>query len=260
MPPSQTRPESFTDIQYAFTRHIRDPENQPAPADVEDRRMAIYRDLFYRNVESFLANSFPVLKKIIPDEQWHDMIRDYFSRHRARTPLFPKMPTEFLQYLEHERSGHSDDYPFLLELAHYEWLEVELSLDTRDISEEGIATGADLLAGIPVLSALIRPVVYQFPVHNISLDYLPESAAEQPTYLVVFRKRNDEIGFLELNSVAARLLELLQQQSDRTGKELLLQIAAELQHPDPVAVIKGGLEIMQGMHEKDIILGTKIID
>ncbi len=124
MPPSQTRPESFTDIQYAFARHIRDPENQPAPADVEDRRMGIYRDLFYRNVESFLANSFPVLRKIIPDEQWHDMIRDYFSRHRARTPLFPKMPTEFLQYLEHERSGHSDDYPFLLELEHYEWLEV----------------------------------------------------------------------------------------------------------------------------------------
>ncbi len=111
-----------------------------------------------------------------------------------------------------------------------------------------------------MLSALIRPIVYQFPVHNISLDYLPESAAEQPTYLVVFRNRNDEIGFLELNSVAARLLELLQQKSDRTGKELLLLIAAELQHPDPAAVIKGGLEIMQGMHEKDIILGTKIID
>lgn len=260
MPSSQTRSESLADIQYAFARHIRDPENQPAPADVEDRRMEIYRSLFYRNVESFLANSFPVLRKIIPDEQWHDMIRDYFSRHQARTPLFTKMPTEFLQYLEHERSGHSDDYPFLLELAHYEWLEVELSLDNRDISEVGIATDTDLLAGIPVLSALIRPMTYQFPVHNISPDYLPESAAEKPTYLVVFRNRNDEIGFLELNSVAARMLELLQQQSERTGEELLQQIAEELQHPDPAAVIKGGLEIMQGMHEKDIILGTKIID
>ena len=36
----------FRDIQYAFARHIRDPENNPAPVDAEDRRLAIYRDLF----------------------------------------------------------------------------------------------------------------------------------------------------------------------------------------------------------------------
>jgi len=67
MTPSQNNmPDTFTDIQYEFTRHIRDPENQPAPADIEDRRMEIYRDLLYRNVESFMANSYPVLRKITP--------------------------------------------------------------------------------------------------------------------------------------------------------------------------------------------------
>ena len=36
-----------------------------------------------------------------------------------------------------------------------------------------------------------------------------------------------------------------------------MAIVNELNHPDPDVVIKGGLEIMQDMHEKDILLGTK---
>ena len=35
---------SFKDLQYRFTAHIRDPQNNPAPEGIEDRRLAIYRD------------------------------------------------------------------------------------------------------------------------------------------------------------------------------------------------------------------------
>ena len=71
-------------------------EHQPAPDDVEDRRMAIYRELFYNNVEGFLSNSFPVLRKLHDDDRWHAMVRDFFSQHLAQTPLFLEIPREFL--------------------------------------------------------------------------------------------------------------------------------------------------------------------
>jgi hypothetical protein len=61
----------FTRRQYAFAAHIRDPEHQPAPDDIEDRRMQIYRELFYNNVEGFLSGTFPVLRKIHSDGDWH---------------------------------------------------------------------------------------------------------------------------------------------------------------------------------------------
>ena len=89
----------FTRRQYEFAAHIRDPENRPAPQDVEDRRMAIYRELFYNNVEGFIANSFPVLRSLLEDTAWHAMIRDYFSSHRAQTPYFLEIPREFLAWL-----------------------------------------------------------------------------------------------------------------------------------------------------------------
>jgi len=246
----------FQEIQYGFARHIRDPEHQPAPEDIEDRRMEIYRGLFYRNVEGFIANSFPVLRKITSDDRWHEMIRDYFKNHQAHTPLFPKMPQEFLQYLEQERDVE-DDPPFLLELAHYEWIELAVSLDTRDITWEGINPGGDILEGIPVLSPLTMLLSYRYPVHTISPEIQPQEPPAQPTYIVVYRDRNHKVGFVELNPVSARLLELIKADNSLSGRKLLESIAAELNHPNPEVVIKGGLETMQNFLQKDVLLGTR---
>jgi len=251
------KPAGFRDIQYQFTRHIRDPEHAPAPAGIEDRRMRIYRDLLYNNVEDFLANGFPVLREITPQARWQAMVRDYFRNHQARTPLFPKMPQEFLQYLARERQPDAEDYPFIQELAHYEWLELAISIDSREIPEAGIDINGDLLAGVPVLSPLAWPFSYRYPVHRISPDFLPREAPEQPTYLVVYRDRGDEVGFLELNPVSARLVEKLQAQSGQSGKQMLLDIAEEIQHPEPQVVVNGGVDILESMRGKDIIPGVR---
>ena len=250
-----SKDKPLRDIQYGFARHLRDPDNAPAPNDVEDRRMQIYRDLFYRNVESFIAKSFPVLREITDDESWHEMLRDYFNNHQAHTPLFPKMPQEFLQYLQNEREA-DDDYPFISELAHYEWVELALSLDTREIDMTGIDENGDLLDGVPLLSHLAWALSYEFAVHRISPDYLPSVAEKQNSYLIVYRNKADEVGFMELNPVSARLVELMQEDKNQTGRELLLSIAQELQHADSNVVINGGLEILKALHEKDIVLGT----
>ena len=254
---SQQAPD-FRELQYQFTNHIRDPENIAAPADIEDRRMKIYRDLLYNNVEDFLASGFPVLRKIITDEDWHNMVRDYFKTHQARTPLFPKMTQEFLQYLDTEREATEKDYPFLKELAHYEWLELAISIDSREIADVTADANGDLLKSVPVISPLAWPFVYSYPVHKISPEFLPLTPGEQPTYLVVYRDRQDDVGFLELNPISARLLELIQQDSGQTGEEMLLQIATEIQHPDVQVVIDGGTAILQSMREKDILLGTRL--
>ena len=61
---------AFQRHQYAFAAHIRDPEHNPAPTGIEDRRMAIYRSLFFNNVSQLLAKTFPVLHQILGAEAW----------------------------------------------------------------------------------------------------------------------------------------------------------------------------------------------
>ena len=254
---NNNKAESFKDVQNVFTQHMRDPDNNPAPEGVEDRRIGVYRELVYNNIQSFIGNSFPVLRKITADEQWHEMLRDYVSRHKSHTPLFPKMPQEFLQYLEHERGEHPEDPPFLLELAHYEWIEIALSIDTREIDLSNIEQRGDLLEGIPALNPISMALAYTWPVHEISPTNLPDTPPNEKTYIIVYRKQDDEVGFIVLNPVSAKLIEYLQASEKQTGRDILTKISDELKHPNPKVVIQGGLEIMQGFLIKDILLGTK---
>lgn len=245
----------FYQVQQTFTQHMRDPDNNPAPEGIEERRLAIYRRLLFNNISSFMANSFPVVRKILDDITWKKLIRDYFSHHQAHTPLFPKMPQEFVQYLQTERN-EPEDLPFLTELAHYEWMGMSLKFDGREIKFDGIDRDGNLMAGVPCLNPLTAIMSYQFPVHNIDPEHIPDTAPDQPTFLVVYRDEHDEIGYLELNPVSARLLDLVLQNESRSGLELLQQIAEELQHPNPDVVIQGGLQIMQQMNAAGILLGT----
>ena len=244
----------FIQQQYAFAAHIRNPEINPCPTGVEDRRMAIYRELFYNNVEGFLANTFPVLKSLYEETAWHHLARDFFATHQSHTPLFLEIPREFLTYLEHERGQRDQDPPFLFELAHYEW--TELALSVADTSEKtGYVCDADLLKTRPVVSSLAWPFVYQYPVHRISPEYQPEQPGDTPSYLLVYRDADDEVGFIELNAVSARLITLLQEKTGGNGQSELQRIAEELQHPDPAVVIDGGRDILEEWRNRGIVLG-----
>jgi len=254
----------FIRRQYEFSAHIRDPKNNPRPNDVEQRRMKIYNELFYNNVEDFMSNSYPVIKSIYGEKNWHKLIRDYFSQHQAHTPLFPEMPREFLKYLENERDTNEYDPPFLLELAHYEWVELALGLLDLENDISKIDPQGNLLDNTPVMSSLAWSLSYSFPVHKISPSYLPQNKPEQATYIVVYRNTVDEIVFLELNPVTARLLQLISETNSdlksntnkKTGRELLEKIAKEMNHPDQNVVITGGLQAMQELRGRNIILGS----
>ena len=241
---------SFIETQFRFAGNIRDPENSPAPDDVETRRMDIYRELFYNNVEGFIASGFPVLKKITSDQNWHAMVRDFLVKHRCKTPIFHEISREFLAYIENERDL-SQDPVFIKELAHYEWVELALSILDTDV-EPIIIDDADVLDLPLKLSPLAWSLAYQFPVHQIDPDFQPSQANEQPIYLLVYRAADDEIVFLELNPVSARLIDLLNE--GLTGQVAAEQIAQELQHPNLQIVIEGARALINDWLQRQVLV------
>lgn len=247
----------FMQTQFAFAAAVRDPDNAPPPSGVAAQRLAVYQELVFNNIEEFLANAFPVLRRISDKAYWHALVRAFIVEHRARTPLFPELPREFVDYLAQTRSPRKEDYPFLPELAHYEWTELAVGISELAIDENTIPKESSLLHGIPLISPLIRLCHYRFPVHRIGPAFLPTKADDTPTHLLVYRNRQDKVGFLELNPITARLVKQLETNHTHTAEVLLGRIAAEIRHPNPATVLQGGKRILEELRRRDVILGVK---
>lgn len=258
----QTSPElalpAFQRQQLAFTAHIRDPDNNPLPDGIPARRMAIYTELFFNNIGEQLSVNFPILNRITPDAQWRAMVRDFMIRHRSETPLFTEVGQEFLTYLQDEREPQTGDWPFMLELAHYEHVELAVSISPADAHLADHDPNGDLLEGRPLVGPTAWNLTYRWPVHRIGPDYLPREAPPEPTHLVVYRDRTDDVRFLQINAVTQRLLQLLKENPLHTGLDVLNTIAAELAHPDPDKVITAGRELLDDLRRRNVILGTRV--
>ncbi|MCB1802991.1 MAG: putative DNA-binding domain-containing protein [Gammaproteobacteria bacterium] len=256
-PEQQSDLPAFQQQQLAFTAHIRNPQQEPRPGGIPARRMGVYTELFFNNINEQFSNNFPVLRRICSDEHWLAMMRDFMVRHRSTTPLFTQVGLEFIDYLQNERETQADDWPFMVELAHYEYVELAVAISPADEGLGEFDPNGDLIEGIPLLGPTAWNLTYRWPVQMIGPDYLPDVPPEQPTHLVVYRDRLDQVHFLQINAVTQRLLQLLKEDASLTGLDAMRTIAVELAHSDPDAVIAAGRELLDDLRQRNVILGTR---
>lgn len=244
-------PPEFQRYQFAFTAHIRDPKAHPRPGGVEARRMNIYTGLLYNNIEGFLLSCFPVLRQVLGTRKWARLVRAFFSIHRSNTPYFRQIPDEFIQFLQNEWTASEDMPPYLLALAHYEWIELVQSVSTRS-ADRAFDPAGDLLDGVPLLNPVLASLRYDWPVHRIAprRKVLPAE-----THLLVFRDAEDTVQFIEINAFTARLLTLLEPGA-LSGRAALEQIAAESRHPDPLLILQAGDTLLNDLRARGAILGA----
>jgi len=195
---------SLITVQKHFCHYLRDPDNHPAPEGLNKRRLDVYRDLVFNNVESLLGSAYPVVKAIM-GEQWQALVREFFVEHRATTPHFTRLAGEFLQFLV-DRETRAEQPGFLNELTRHEWLELELLYreDSNPVKER-----VPFSEGGLVLSSLVEIAEYRYPVHQLSENFLPESPPDAPTCLLMYRDHSDQVVFFQLSDLAFQLLSLI---------------------------------------------------
>jgi hypothetical protein len=248
----------FQKKQYAFAAHIRDPDHVPAPEGIEDRRMGVYRHLFFNNLRNLLGGMFPVLRKILTSARWDTLIRQFMQQHQSATPYFLQLPEEFVNFLQNEYEPKDDDLPFLTELAHYEYIEIALSISEAANDLDGVDPDGDLVSGVPVKSELCWTYAYRYPVHRIAVDFLPDKPSDAAVFLAVYRDSNDKVRFLELNAVTAGLLDAIENNhAGRTGEQLLRTLATDINYPDASALLAHGTVALEELRQLEILTGAR---
>lgn len=246
----------FQDYQRSFTAHIRDPRASARPKGVPARRMKVYNELLYNNLEGFLLSCFPVCRKILGKRRWDRLVRSFFRDHASHTPYFRQIPEEFLKYLQTEWQPDAGYPTFLPELAHYEWVELELDTSNRDADLPAHDPDGDLLAGRPLLNPVLRILAYRWPVHRLSPRYKPAEPPTEPTFTLAFRDAGHQVCFTLINSATARLLNLLQEMSDLTGAQAIARLEEEMSLP--TGALQGhGAALLADLRGQSALLGTR---
>ncbi len=256
-PAAPPEPLSFAEQQNALGAYVRDPERTPPPPGIEERRLKIYRELFFNNVESLLAGNFPVIRKLYGDD-WDGLIRDFYREHGCQTPLFTELPREFMRYLDARDDQNRGDPPWLRELAHYEWVEMALQISdatTQDIAHD---PDGDLLTGRPLLSPLVWPLAYTWPVHRIGPEFRPDTPPETPTLLMLRREPKGHVSFHALTPLTYRLLQRLDAEPELSGHEQLIALAAEAGAEDAEPFIANGAAQLAAYRQEGTVLGTRL--
>lgn len=223
----------------------------PLLAQVDPRRLAVYRELVRANIDGLLQRNFPVLRRIASVEQWEHWVRAFLLEHEARSPYFLEIGREFVDWLQ-QRQASPDDPPFLAELAHYEWVELALAVDPAELPPAVIPI-QPLAAGL-ALSPLAWPLEYRWPVHQIGPGTHPASLPAEPTRLLAYRDRSGDVRFMALTSATAALLTLLADQPGQSGRALLEELAVAAGYSDPGALVDYGEPLLRQLIAADVIL------
>lgn len=200
-----------------------------------------YRELVRMSLLEPLETMFPVLKALLESAQaWDGCVQAFLDARAVRSGHYRDIAPAFLGWLAATNWGQ-ERWPFLLELAHAELLEV-LVARFPDSDPPGGVHAEPLPEDVIVLDPATQVVAYDHAVHRTTeANPVPEAT---PTHLLAFRNAVGEARLMEVTSATSALLVQAQTQP-------LARAAAALGIPDLEPV----LALFRDLHRDGAIAG-----
>jgi hypothetical protein len=244
----------FQQQQRQFLHYLRQPETTQIPAGFAPERLAVYADLLYNKFDESLTACFPVIHRILSPADWRALLLDFIAEHRCLTPYYRQIPDEFVQYLQ-QKHNRAHDWPFLAELAHFEWIGLQLSIAESESIASKPLTSEQLLSGVPMFTPVMQLLHYLWPVQNIDPHALPTEPPATATHILGFRDSNDQVRFIALSPATAGLIELLN--NGLTGRQALQAMRGELTNAQFTELTGFGLSILTDLHRQGAIIDIR---
>jgi len=246
---------SLHSAQMDFASAIRDPQNSALPKGVSARSMRVYHELFFNNFVGCLQSAFPILHEVLPETIGQQLIKDFFQSHQSHTAEFPRLPGEFVRWLE-TRQSNDDEPAYIYELALWEWIELDVSLDESEVTLSAIDTDKWLDAGLSI-NPTLRLLMFDYPVHQICEAYLPDDAQTQSHYLAAWRTADHQVEFMELAPASAIFLQLMIDQQGVNGAALLQQFLRDIGQQDDDTINEFAADFVRELVRRQIITGLR---
>lgn len=217
--------------------------------EVRKERLHHYRRLVRNIADGSLTSAYPILHKILSDEEWNNLVDSFMVRHSASDPQVWKYPKELIDFFEN--TNYQLDVlnkEFLIDLVKFEWMEMEVhGMEDEDHKQNSLR---DPNGKTIFFNPHYKIEHFQYPVHKKNYKDIEK---EKGNYFVMcYRKNSDlQVRYLSLSPLDIIVIQLLEQKLlfDDIYKKLI-EMTGEKQDK-----IKNYVKIMlENLKEKEILI------
>ncbi len=224
----------------------------------------------YRNHISFgilggMASAFPVLRSLVSDQEWNEVLNQFYLKRLTRSPIARHVFSEFSEYLQKTYRGILlKKLPYLRDLAEYENLDLKLyfAKDTANqfhFIDPSFVSPEEALQLKPVLNPFVELRTYPWPVHKICREFCSPKKVKNGKYsLIIFRHPQElDIRFMEGNLLTMNLIEALRQKP-ASIQEIFQALTKKNKIHDLQTFYQEGIAVLGLFLKKGIILGYQL--
>lgn len=188
-------------LQSQMAGYCRVPQYDESIEGTRPERLPHYRRLVFNIVEDTLQNAYPITHSLLTEEEWMQLVNDFFSQHDCQSPQLWRMPFELVEYAEQSDYHLKLHKPYLLELLYFEWLELEVYQD-EDKPHAEFQSKGDILDTPLVINPDHKLVQLTYPVHKKEYDRMEELKGNY--FVLLHRHRNTySVNFIEFSPFLA---------------------------------------------------------
>lgn len=241
-------------------KYFASPTDRDYLATYPAERFQTYRDHVSEGLLGGVKDAFPISYSLMPRAEWNELLNSFYLKHLTGSPLARHVYREFGLALQDYRGPASKKYPFLKELARYEYLDIKLyfALDQKLNIEWQKEAPRDPLTLVPILNPVLELETYHWPVHQIVKRNAKRMIQEKGHYpLLVYRHPETlELHFMESNVVLADLVGAIKAGRKNIGQILsILAKRHRIKAAQQESFWQEGLRTLADLRQRGVVIG-----
>lgn len=176
--------------------------------NINEKGIRYYRQLIFNIIFDTVTNAYPLLTDFFGEEKMRTLVHDFFSEHYCQTPQVWQMPKEFKDYIIECRTSLIQEHPFLPDLLHFEWMEIELFMMPDEIMPSFTRQG-NIYKNKLVINPEMQILHLNYPVHVYHPGKIKKE--HKNDYFVMLHRHfeSKDVLFTDLSTSAVKILECL---------------------------------------------------
>jgi uncharacterized protein len=256
--------ESFLDDEQTKSKKgaVAAPDDLLAQIDAEGVRL--YAGLLTYGHHDLMLSVYPGCAKLL-DDHFSDAVENYLEKFPPEHYNLNQAARRFPEYLTKYGERWIKKFPYIVELADYEWIELEMM--EKDVSitkfpHELLSTPEQFEKLAPVVNPALLIKKYKYPIPSV-VDHLeddcclPRDIEPADTYMAIYRDPDTHrCRFMELGEVAVQLVEAARQEPV-SYRDLLSTAVACSASPDPQKPVLEFLELVETLQSAGLFVGSQ---